>query len=195
MCSAAVCRTQRWMKNAGARKDFELASVKMRAMEMILSRPGVDVAKARDTAHCTAGRRAHLLRLRVLHLTLAPITQLSLLVAGPDWLTGVLAGMLGTNVWHVLAAQTAPTALLIAGPATAAGAFLLRVGENKCFLSLCSLLLFFAAGVQACMLDAPVLNTCRAAALTWHHTAARRAWASSCFTTASPAPPRRTRRS
>jgi hypothetical protein len=36
-----------WMKNAGMRKDFELTSVRMRAMEMILSRPGVDSAKVR----------------------------------------------------------------------------------------------------------------------------------------------------
>ncbi len=38
---------QTWMKNAGARKDFELSTIKMRAMEMILSRPGFDLAKAR----------------------------------------------------------------------------------------------------------------------------------------------------
>ena len=35
------------MKDAGLRRDFELTSVKMRAMEMILSRPGADIAKAR----------------------------------------------------------------------------------------------------------------------------------------------------
>jgi hypothetical protein len=71
-----------------------------------------------------------------------------MLVAGPDWLTSVLAGMLGTNVWRVLALQMAPTALLIAGPATAAGAFQLRVAEGGSWLSLSSMLLFFAAVVQ-----------------------------------------------
>ena len=40
-CSAL----QAWMKNPGLRRDFELTSVKMRAMEMILTRPGPDVAK------------------------------------------------------------------------------------------------------------------------------------------------------
>jgi hypothetical protein len=77
------------------------------------------------------------------------VPQLSLLVAGPDWLTSVLAGMMGTSVWRVLAAQTAPTALLIAGPATAAGAFQLRVQEGQPWLALSSLLIIFAAGVQA----------------------------------------------
>jgi hypothetical protein len=77
-----------------------------------------------------------------------PSSQLSMLVAGPDWLTSVLAGMLGTNVWRVLAVQMAPTALLISGPATAAGAFQLRVAEGGNWLSLSSMLLFFAAVVQ-----------------------------------------------
>ena len=71
-----------------------------------------------------------------------------MLVTGPDWLTSVLAGMLGTNEWHVLAAQVVPTALLISGPVTAAGAFQLRVPEGGAWPSLSSLLLFFAAAVQ-----------------------------------------------
>jgi hypothetical protein len=41
------------MKQASTRKEFELTSVRMRAMEMILFRPGVDRAKAR-----TRGRAA-----------------------------------------------------------------------------------------------------------------------------------------
>ena len=71
-----------------------------------------------------------------------------MLVAGPDWLTSVLAGMLGTSVWHVLAVQMAPTVLLIAGPATMAGAMQLRVQEGDSWQALSSLLLFFAAAVQ-----------------------------------------------
>ena len=71
-----------------------------------------------------------------------------MLVTGPDWLTTVLAGMLGTNVWHVLTVQMGPTALLISGPATAAGAFQLRVQDDNVYGELSSLLLFFAAAIQ-----------------------------------------------
>jgi hypothetical protein len=135
---------QVWMKHADARKSFELTSVRMRAMEMILSRPGYDSAKVRAAACCSVSALLHGMRsdARI-------ITQLSMLVAGPDWLTSVLAGMLGTNVLHVLTAQIAPTVLLIIGPATASGAFLMRVQEGNPWLAMSSLLLFFAAGVQA----------------------------------------------
>ena len=43
------------MKDAGLRREFELTSVKMRAMELILARPGADVAKVRPPT-----RDAHL---------------------------------------------------------------------------------------------------------------------------------------
>jgi|Laugresbdmm110sn_1035088.scaffolds.fasta_scaffold237537_1 hypothetical protein len=75
--------------------------------------------------------------------------QLYLLVAGPDWLTSVLAGMMGTSVWRVLASQTAPSALLLSLPATFAGAFQLRIHEGGAFGALSSALLFLAAAVQA----------------------------------------------
>ena len=69
-------------------------------------------------------------------------------MAGPDWLTSVLAGMHNTNVWRILGAQMAPTTLLIAGPATMAGAFQTRVSEGGSWLATSSLLLFFAAACQ-----------------------------------------------
>lgn len=75
--------------------------------------------------------------------------QLCMLVAGPDWLTSVLAGMHNTDVWRILGAQMAPTTLLIAGPATMAGAFQLRVSEGGSWLATSSLLQFFAAACQA----------------------------------------------
>ena len=71
-----------------------------------------------------------------------------MLVAGPDWLTSVLAGMHNTDVWRILGAQMAPTTLLIAGPATMAGAFQLRVSEGGAWLATSSLLQFFAAACQ-----------------------------------------------
>ena len=129
------------MKNAGVRRDFELTSVRMRAMELILSRPGADSAKVRSVCSAAAQAAAADCRSRC-------AAQLSMLVAGPDWLTSVLAGMLGTSVWHVLAVQMAPTVLLIAGPATMAGAMQLRVQEGGSWQALSSLLLFFAAAVQ-----------------------------------------------
>ena len=70
-------------------------------------------------------------------------------MAGPDWLTSVLAGMMGTSVWRVLASQTAPSALLLSLPATFAGAFQLRIHEGGAFGALSSALLFLAAAVQA----------------------------------------------
>ena len=145
------------MKNAGARRDFELTSVRMRAMELILSRPGADSAKVRIGGLAAAHAAGADCRPRC-------AAQLSMLVAGPDWLTSVLAGMMGTSVWHVLAVQMAPTVLLIAGPATMAGAMQLRVQEGGSWQALSSLLLFFAAAVQvrqraaACKLGEPASN-------------------------------------
>ena len=71
-----------------------------------------------------------------------------MLVAGPDWLTSVLAGMHNTDVWRILGAQMAPTTLLIAGPATMAGAFQLRGSEGGAWLATSSLLQVFAAACQ-----------------------------------------------
>ena len=139
------------MKDAGLRRDFELTSVKMRAMEMILARPGADWAKVRRRS-----RRCSLLVSRALRGL-----QLCMLVAGPDWLTSILAGMHNTNVWRILATQMAPTTLLIAGPATIAGAFQLRVPEGDAWLAVSSLLLFFAA---ACQARAAVADSLRPAA-------------------------------
>jgi len=78
----------------------------------------------------------------------ATALQLCMLVAGPDWLTSVLAGMHNTNVWRILGAQMAPTTLLIAGPATMAGAFQLRVPEGGSWSAASSLLLIWAAACQ-----------------------------------------------
>ena len=148
LLTAAVClrltygaAPQVWMKDAGLRRDFELTSVKMRAMEMILSRPGADIAKA-----CSVFRTYSYAALT--HAYPAAL-QLCMLVAGPDWLTSVLAGMHNTDVWRILGSQMAPTTLLIAGPATMAGAFQLRVSEGGSWLATSSLLQFFAAACQA----------------------------------------------
>ena len=128
------------MKNPAARKDFGLTTVNMRAMEMILARPGPDLGKARPARSCAAHASPSLMR----HAR----AQLAILVAGPDWLTSVLAGMLGTDVFHVLAWQMPPTVLLISGPATLAGAFQLRAAVDAGLQPLSSLLLFFVALVQ-----------------------------------------------
>lgn len=77
----------------------------------------------------------------------APV-QLYLLVAGPDWLTAVLAGMLGTNVWHILASQTLPSAMLLSLPATLAGAFQLRLRDAGFYGPVSSALIFLAAATQ-----------------------------------------------
>jgi hypothetical protein len=143
------------MKDAGLRREFELTSVKMRAMEMILMRPGADWAKVRLLSRISALLVSHALR----------GMQLCMLVAGPDWLTGVLSGMHNTNVWRILAVQMAPTTLLIAGPATMAGAFQIRVTEGGAWLGTSSLLLFFAAACQARCSLAATRNASRSSAL------------------------------
>ena len=75
-------------------------------------------------------------------------TQLYLLVAGPDWLTAVLSGMLGTNVWHILLSQTLPSVILLSLPATLAGAFQLRLHDAGFYGPVSSALIFLAAATQ-----------------------------------------------
>lgn len=174
---------QVWMKDAGLRRDFELTSVKMRAMEMILMRPGADVAKVRRLFAISALFVSRVLR----------NLQLCMLVAGPDWLTGVLSGMHNTNVWRILSVQMAPTTLLIAGPASLAGAFQVRVSEGGSWLATSSLLLFFAAACQArhrFFSPRPAMHPLIRPALQ-----RRRASESCTSTTRSRPPPRSTRKS
>ena len=83
-------------------------------------------------------------------------------MAGPDWLTVVLAGMHNTDVWRNLSVQMPPTTLLIAGPATMAGAFQIRVAEGGAWLGTSSLLLFFAAACQVLLwLSCSRAHSCR----------------------------------
>jgi hypothetical protein len=117
--------------------------------------------------------------------------QLCMLVAGPDWLTGVLSGMHNTNVWRILSVQMAPTTLLIAGPATMAGAFQVRVSEGGAWLATSSLLLFFAAACQArcwLVLPRPAMHPLIRPTLQRHRASA------SCTSTIRSRPPQRSMR-
>ena len=109
---------RRWMRDAGMRKAFGLRTLTMRALEMIIMRPGLDRAK------------------------------ILLLVAGPDWPIGVLSGMLDVKLRTVLVTQTVPTLLLLVAPTTIAGAAQLRAQDGAAWITLSGWLLLFAAAVQ-----------------------------------------------
>ena len=111
----------RWMRNAALRKAMGLRTLQMRALEMIIQRPGADPAK------------------------------LTLLVAGPDWGVPIISAMLGMPLRALLAQQTLPIAMLISGPATIAGALQLRLREPQplpLWGSLSGGLLIFSAALQ-----------------------------------------------
>ena len=54
-----IVAPQTWMKQAKIRKDFELRSIRMRAMEMILFRGWLDRAKVRAASCCPSARVKH----------------------------------------------------------------------------------------------------------------------------------------